>query len=149
MLLASNSTMLPIAPQSHYEGNLYLNRKHHVFRCRLFPTGGMNAGTSYEKLLLDPACLTFGVPRNFLFLHALSPEYEKNREYYFRQVEIANHRDEDGNVTKVPSTFDQIENKAIEQGHRYGQLGNKPAHTTCFLPSHSAEASGSRKLYRR
>ncbi|KAJ5481389.1 hypothetical protein N7475_000201 [Penicillium sp. IBT 31633x] len=80
-----------------------------------------------EKLLLDPACVTSEIERSFFFLHALGPEYESFRDHVFRQMDIVNDRDENGHITKAAPTFDYIENKAIEEDHRKGQLSNQPA----------------------
>lgn len=85
-----------------------------------------------EKLLLDPACVTSEIERTFFFLHALGPEYESFCDHIFRQMDIVNDRDEDGNITKAAPTFDYIENKAIEEEHRKGQLGNQPADTNAL-----------------
>jgi hypothetical protein len=93
-----------------------------------------------EKLLLDPACVTSEIERTFFFLHALGPEYESFRDHVFRQMDIVNDRDEDGNITKAAPTFDYIENKAIEEEHRKGQLGNKPADTSA-LPAFTLSRS--------
>ncbi|CRG92846.1 hypothetical protein PISL3812_09917 [Talaromyces islandicus] len=79
-----------------------------------------------EKLLLDPDCVTSEIERIFFFLNALGPEYESFRDHIFRQTDIVNDRDEDGNITKAAPTFDSIENKAIEEEHRKGQLGKQP-----------------------
>jgi hypothetical protein len=79
-----------------------------------------------EKLLLDPACVTPEIERTFFFMHALGPEYESFRDYIFRQMDLVNDRDADGNVTKAAPTFDYIENKAIEEEHRKGQLSKQP-----------------------
>jgi hypothetical protein len=54
-----------------------------------------------EKLLLDPACVTSEIERIFFFLHVLGPEYENFRDYVFRQMDIVNDRDENGNITKA------------------------------------------------
>jgi hypothetical protein len=40
-------------------------------------------------------------------------------------MDIVNDRDENGNITKAAPTFDYIENKAIEEEHRKGQLSNQ------------------------
>jgi len=99
-----------------------------------------------EKLLLDPACVTSEIERTFFFLHALGPEYESFRDHIFRQMDIVNDRDEDGNITKAAPTFDYIENKAIEEEHRKGQLGNQPPDSNtlpAFILSHK---TGDRKV---
>ncbi|OKP10343.1 hypothetical protein PENSUB_4232, partial [Penicillium subrubescens] len=93
-----------------------------------------------EKLLLDPACVTSEIERTFFFLHALGPEYESFRDHVFRQMDIVNDRDEDGNITKAAPTFDYIENKAIEEEHRKGQLGNNPVDTNA-LPAFTLSRS--------
>ncbi|KAJ5749456.1 hypothetical protein N7533_006484 [Penicillium manginii] len=54
-----------------------------------------------EKLLLDPDCVTSEIERTFFFVDA------------------------NGNVTKAVPTFDYIENKAIEEEYRKGQLGKQ------------------------
>jgi hypothetical protein len=73
-----------------------------------------------EKLLLDPACVTSEIKRTFFFLHTLGPEYESFRDYIFRQIDIVNDRDEDGNITNAAPIFDYIENKAIKEEYRKG-----------------------------
>jgi hypothetical protein len=80
-----------------------------------------------EKLLLDPECVTSEIERTFFFLHALGPEYESFRDPIFRQMDLVNERDTNGNITKAAPTFDYIENKAIEEEHRKGQLSRQPA----------------------
>ncbi|KAJ5508451.1 hypothetical protein N7527_010594 [Penicillium freii] len=87
-----------------------------------------------EKLLLDPDCVTSEIERIFFFVHALGPEYESFRDHIFRQMDLVNERDANGNVTKAAPTFDYIENKAIEEEHRKGQLG-KQAMETQALPA--------------
>ena len=87
-----------------------------------------------EKLLLDPDCVTSEIERTFFFVHALGPEYESFRDHIFRQMDLVNERDANGNITKAAPTFDYIENKAIEEEHRKGQLGkqaNGGASTSC------------------
>lgn len=79
-----------------------------------------------EKLLLDPDCVTSEIERTFFFMHALGPEYEGFRDHIFRQMDLVNDRDADGNVINAAPTFDYIENKAIEEEHRKGQLERKP-----------------------
>ncbi|KAI9045749.1 uncharacterized protein KD926_007050 [Aspergillus affinis] len=37
-------------------------------------------------------------------------------------MDLVNERDQNGNITKAAPTFDYIENKAIEEEHRKGQL---------------------------
>jgi hypothetical protein len=75
-----------------------------------------------EKLLLDPECVTPEIERTHFFMHALGPEYESFRDHIFRQIDLVNERDEDGNIIKAAPTFDHIENRAIEEEHRKGQL---------------------------
>ncbi|KAJ5473962.1 hypothetical protein N7475_003528 [Penicillium sp. IBT 31633x] len=79
-----------------------------------------------EKLLLDPDCVTSEIERTFFFVHALGPEYESFRDHIFRQMDLVNERDANGNITKAAPTFDYIENKAIEEEHRKGQLSKQP-----------------------
>ena len=79
-----------------------------------------------EKLLLDSDCVTSEIERTFFFMHALGPEYESFRDHIFRQMDLVNERDVDGNIVKAAPTFDYIENKAIEEEHRKGQLGKRP-----------------------
>lgn len=38
----------------------------------------------------------------------------------FRQMDLVNKRDANGNITKAAPTFDYVENKAIEEEHRKG-----------------------------
>ncbi|KUL81311.1 hypothetical protein ZTR_09814 [Talaromyces verruculosus] len=98
-----------------------------------------------EKLLLDPACVTSEIERIFFFLEALGPEYESFRDHIFRQMDIVNERDENGNITKAAPTFDSIENKAIEEEHRKGQLGKQP--DAQALPAFTLmRKSGDRKI---
>jgi hypothetical protein len=99
-----------------------------------------------EKLLLDPACVTSEIERTFFFLHALGPEYESFRDHVFRQMDIVNDRDEDGNITKAAPTFDYIENKAIEEEHRKGQLGNQPADTNALPTFTLSRSFGDKKI---
>ncbi|XRM42623.1 hypothetical protein ABZX51_005833 [Aspergillus tubingensis] len=80
-----------------------------------------------EKLLLDPDCVSSEIERTFFFVHALGPEYESFRDHIFRQMDLVNERDDNGNITKAAPTFDYIENKAIEEEHRKGQLSKQPA----------------------
>jgi hypothetical protein len=99
-----------------------------------------------EKLLLDPACVTSEIERTFFFLHALGPEYESFRDHVFRQMDIVNDRDKDRNITKAAPTFDYIENKAIEEEHRKGQLGNKPADTNALPAFTLSRSLGDKKI---
>ncbi|KAL4937119.1 hypothetical protein BDV06DRAFT_227260 [Aspergillus oleicola] len=78
------------------------------------------------KLLLDPDCVTSEIERTFFFMHALGPEYESFRDHIFRQMDLVNESDANGNLTKAAPTFDYIENKAIEEEHRKGQLSKQP-----------------------
>lgn len=98
-----------------------------------------------EKLLLDPDCVTSEIERIFFFLQALGPEYESFRDHTFRQTDMVNVRDEAGNVTTAAPTFDSIENKAIEEEHRKGQLGRQP--DPQILPTFAlTRKSGDRKI---
>jgi hypothetical protein len=99
-----------------------------------------------EKLLLDPECVTSEIERTFFFLHALGSEYESFRDQVFRQMDIVNERDEDGNITKAAPTFDYIENKAIEEEHRKGQLGNHPADVRALSTFDLTRSSGDKKI---
>jgi hypothetical protein len=99
-----------------------------------------------EKLLLDPACVTAEIERVFFFLQALGPEYESFRDHIFRQSDIVNDRDENGNITKTAPTFDYIENKAIEEEHRKGQLGKQPTDTQALSTFALMRKSGDRKI---
>lgn len=38
----------------------------------------------------------------------------------FRQMDLVNKRDANGNITKAAPTFDYVENKAIEEEYRKG-----------------------------
>ncbi|KAJ6157205.1 hypothetical protein N7497_006090 [Penicillium chrysogenum] len=87
-----------------------------------------------EKLLLDPDCVTSEIERTFFFVHALGPEYESFRDHIFRQMDLVNERDANGSIIKAAPTFDYIENKAIEEEHRKGQLG-KQAMESQALPA--------------
>ncbi|KAJ5543823.1 hypothetical protein N7513_003404 [Penicillium frequentans] len=79
-----------------------------------------------EKLLFDPDCVSSEIERTFFFVHALGAEYESFRDHIFRQMDLVNERDANGNITKAAPTFDFIENKAIEEEHRKGQLSKQP-----------------------
>ncbi|KAJ5346883.1 uncharacterized protein N7506_000136 [Penicillium brevicompactum] len=61
-----------------------------------------------EKVLLHPDCVSSEIERTLFFVNALGPE------------------DANGNITKAAPTFDYIENKAIEEEHRKGQLSKQP-----------------------
>ncbi|RAO71520.1 uncharacterized protein BHQ10_007532 [Talaromyces amestolkiae] len=98
-----------------------------------------------EKILLEPTCVTSEIKRIFLFLEALGPDYESFRDHIFRQMNIVNERDENGNITKAAPTFDSIESKAIEEEHRKGQLAKQP--DTQTLPTFAlTRKSGDRKV---
>uniref|UniRef100_A0A093VNJ9 Copia protein n=1 Tax=Talaromyces marneffei PM1 TaxID=1077442 RepID=A0A093VNJ9_TALMA len=98
-----------------------------------------------EKLLLDRNCVTSEIERIFFFLQALGPEYESFRDHTFRQTDMVNVRDEAGNITTAAPTFDSIENKAIEEEHRKGQLGKQPDPQA--LPTFAlTRKSGDRKI---
>lgn len=88
-----------------------------------------------KKLLLDPACVTPEIERTFFFLHALGPECENFRDYIFRQMDLVNDRDADGNVTKPAPTFDHIENKAIEKNIGKNSWTNDQLRGNRFLSS--------------
>lgn len=85
-----------------------------------------------EKRLLDPDCVTSEIERIFFFLYALGAEYEAFRDHIFRQMNLVNDRDADGNIIKAAPTFDYIENKAIEEEHRKGQLGKQSTEAQIF-----------------
>ncbi|KAH7111057.1 hypothetical protein B0J11DRAFT_585929 [Dendryphion nanum] len=87
---------------------------------------GSTQALGAKKLLLDPDCVTSEIERTFSFMHALSAEYEGFRDHIFRQMDLVNDRDADGNIMNAAPTFDYIENKAIEEEHRRGQLERKP-----------------------
>jgi hypothetical protein len=58
---------------------------------------------------------------------------------------MVNVRDEAGNITTAGPTFDSIENKAIEEEHRKGQLGKQP--DPQVLPTFAlTRKSGDRKI---
>ncbi|KAJ6050692.1 uncharacterized protein N7446_010801 [Penicillium canescens] len=57
-----------------------------------------------------------------------------------------NDRDEDGNITKAAPTFDYIENKAIEEEHRKGQLGNHSADTNAIPAFTISQSLGDKKV---
>ena len=99
-----------------------------------------------EKLLLDPDCVTSEIERTFFFVHALGPEYESFRDHIFRQMDLVNERDANGNVTKAAPTFDYIENKAIEEEHRKGQLGKQPTETQALPALALVRGPGDKKL---
>jgi hypothetical protein len=98
-----------------------------------------------EKLLLDPDCVTSEIERTFFFMHALGPEYESFRDHVFRQMDLVNERDSDGNITNAAPSFDYIENKAIEEEHRKTQLGKPAAEARVSQHSHLFEDQATRK----
>ena len=79
-----------------------------------------------EQLLLDPECTTREIMRTLLFMDALGADYEDFRNHIYRQMDLVNDRDADGNIIKAAPTFDYIEGKAIEEEHRKGQLARQP-----------------------
>ncbi|KAJ5829151.1 uncharacterized protein N7525_007404 [Penicillium rubens] len=99
-----------------------------------------------EKLLLDPDCVTSEIERTFFFVHALGPEYESFRDHIFRQMDLVNERDADGNITKAAPTFDYIENKAIEEEHRKGQLSKQPTEAEALPALAAIRGSGDKKV---
>jgi hypothetical protein len=99
-----------------------------------------------EKLLLDPDCVTSEIERIFFFVHALGPEYESFRDHIFRQMDLVNERDANGNVTKAVPTFDYIENKAIEEEYRKGQLGKQTTETQVLPALALVRGPGDKKL---
>jgi hypothetical protein len=99
-----------------------------------------------EKLLLDPDCVTSEIERTFFFVHALGPEYESFRDHIFRQMDLVNERDANGNVTKAAPTFDYIENKAVEEEHRKGQLGKQEMETQALPALALLRGPGDKKL---
>ncbi|KAJ5118190.1 hypothetical protein N7448_009902 [Penicillium atrosanguineum] len=99
-----------------------------------------------EKLLLDPDCVTFEIERTFFFVHRLSPEHESFRDPIFRKVDLVNERDANRNVTKAAPTFDYIENKAIQEEHRKGQLGKQAMETQALPALALVRGLGDKKL---
>jgi hypothetical protein len=99
-----------------------------------------------EKLLLDRDCVTSEIERTFFFLDALGPEYESFRDHIFRQMDIVNKRDEKGNIIKAAPMFDYVENKAIEEEHRKGQLGKPPADAQALPTFAVTRKSGDKKI---
>ncbi|KAJ5900336.1 uncharacterized protein N7473_004406 [Penicillium subrubescens] len=67
-----------------------------------------------EKLLLDPDCVSSEIERTFFFVHALGPEYESFRDHIFRQMDLVNERDANGNITKAAPTQSR---KSIGRGN--------------------------------
>lgn len=99
-----------------------------------------------EKLLLDPDCVTSEIERTFFFMHALGREYESFRDHIFRQMDLFNDRDANGNILKAAPTFDYIENKAIEEEHRKGQLGKQPTEAPAIPALALIRGPGDKKL---
>lgn len=99
-----------------------------------------------EKLLLDPDCVTSEIERTFFFMHALGREYESFRDHIFRQMDLVNDRDADGNILKAAPTFDYIENKAIEEEHRKGQLYKQPTAAPAIPALALIRGPGDKKL---
>lgn len=58
-------------------------------------------------------------------MYVFGPEYESFYNHIFRQIDLINERDVNGNITKAAPIFDYIENKAIEEEYRKGQLGKQ------------------------
>ena len=58
-------------------------------------------------------------------ISAEAPKYKSFRDHIFRQMDLVNERDANSNITKAAPTFDYIENKAIEEEHRKGQLSKQ------------------------
>lgn len=79
-------------------------------------------------------------------MHALGSEYESFRDHIFRQMDLVNERDANGNVTKAAPTFDYIENKAIEEEHREGQLGRQTTETQALPTLALVRGPGDKKL---
>ncbi|KAJ5337477.1 uncharacterized protein N7506_005499 [Penicillium brevicompactum] len=99
-----------------------------------------------EKLLLDPDCVTSEIERTFFFVHALGPEYESFRDHIFRQMDLVNERDANGSIIKAAPTFDYIENKAIEEEHRKGQLGKQAMESQALPALALVRGPGDKKL---
>ncbi|CAG9948808.1 unnamed protein product, partial [Clonostachys rosea f. rosea IK726] len=78
-----------------------------------------------EKLLLDPDCVTSEIERMFFFMHALGAERKCNQ---------------------AAPTFDYIENKAIEEEHRKGQLGKQSTEAQTFPALSLIRGPGQKKL---
>ncbi|KAJ5593542.1 hypothetical protein N7537_010446 [Penicillium hordei] len=71
---------------------------------------------------------------------------ESFRDYIFRQMDLFNERDANGNVTKAAPTFDYIENKAIAEEHRKGQLGKQAMETQALSALALVRKPGDKKL---
>lgn len=99
-----------------------------------------------EKLLLDPLCITSEIERTFFFMHALGPEYENFRDHIFRTMCLVNETDESGRIITAASSFDFIENKAIEEEHRKSQLAKSPTEPETLPALASVRQSGSREI---
>lgn len=99
-----------------------------------------------EKLLLNPDCVTSEIERTFFFAHALGPEYESFRDHIFRQMDLVNERDANGDITRAAPTFDYIENKAIEEEHRKGQLSKQPTEAQALPTLALIRGPGDKKL---
>lgn len=79
-------------------------------------------------------------------MHALGPEYESFRDHTFRQMDLVNERDENGNITRAGPTFDYIENKTIEGEHRKGQLSTPKTAVQILLALALIRGPGDKKL---
>ncbi|KAJ5202875.1 hypothetical protein N7449_004954 [Penicillium cf. viridicatum] len=99
-----------------------------------------------KKLLLDPNCVTSEIERTFFFVNALGPEYESFRDHIFRQIDLVNERDANGSIIKAAPTFDYIENKAIEEEHRKGQLGKQAMESQALPALALVRGPGDKKL---
>ncbi|EDN03770.1 hypothetical protein HCAG_01635 [Histoplasma mississippiense (nom. inval.)] len=88
-----------------------------------------------EKLLLDPDCVTSEIERTFFFMHALGS-----------RMDLVNERDPNGTVTKAAPSFDYIENKAIEEEHRKGQLGRQPTEARALPALALVRGPGEKKV---
>ncbi|KAJ6047281.1 uncharacterized protein N7446_012115 [Penicillium canescens] len=95
-----------------------------------------------EKLLLDPACVTSEIERTFFS----SMPWVQNMK---ASVTISSDKwtlDENGNITKAAPTFDYIENKAIEEEHRKGQLSNQSADANALPAFTLSQSLGDKKV---
>jgi hypothetical protein len=61
-------------------------------------------------------------------------------------MDLVNERDTDGNITKSAPTFDYIENKAIEEEHRKGQLRKQPTEVEAAPTLALVRGPGDKKL---
>ncbi|EKG09467.1 Integrase catalytic core [Macrophomina phaseolina MS6] len=61
-------------------------------------------------------------------------------------MDLVNDRDADGNIARAAPTFDYIENKAIEEEHRKGQLGKQPAEAQALPALALIRGPGDKKL---